>query len=141
MKLTILGTAGQLPTRNRSQNAYFLEWPYGGVLFEFYDSYRTVKNWEIEGYESTNNIAVGLKTTLGCNNFPIIKEHVSGIIRVTEEEIVSAMRLIWERMKIIVEPSSAVALAALLRDKANFRGQKVGILISGGNVDLGNLPF
>jgi threonine dehydratase len=114
---------------------------FGGEPFEADDAYRSLQSGKIEGNETTNTIADGLKTTLGSNNFPIIKEHVSGIIRVTEEEIVSAMRLIWERMKIIVEPSSAVALAALLRDKANFRGQKVGILISGGNVDLGNLPF
>jgi threonine dehydratase len=114
---------------------------YGGEPFEADDAYRSLQSGRIEGNETTNTIADGLKTTLGSNNFPIIKEGVSGIIRVAEEEIVSAMRLIWERMKIIVEPSSAVALAALLRDKENFKGQKVGIIISGGNVDLSNLPF
>lgn len=114
---------------------------YGGEPFEADDAYRSLQSGKIEGNKTTNTIADGLKTTLGDNNFPIIKEHVSGIIRVTEEEIVSAMRLIWERMKIIVEPSSAVTLAALLRDKENFKGQKVGIVISGGNVDLSNLPF
>lgn len=114
---------------------------YGGEPFEADDAYRSLLSGRIEGNETTNTIADGLKTTLGSNNFPIIKEHVSGIIRVTEEEIVSAMRLIWERMKIIVEPSSAVTLAALLRDKANFSNQKIGIVISGGNVDLANLPF
>lgn len=114
---------------------------YGGEPFEADDAYRSLQSGKIEGNETTNTIADGLKTTLGDNNFPIIKEYVSGIIRVTEEEIVSSMRLIWERMKIIVEPSSAVALAALLRDKSQFRGQKTGIIISGGNVDLGNLPF
>lgn len=114
---------------------------YGGEPFEADDAYRSLLSGKIEGNETTNTIADGLKTTLGDNNFPIIKEHVSAIIRVTEEEIVSAMRLIWERMKIIVEPSSAVTLAALIRDKANFQGQKIGIVVSGGNVDLGNLPF
>ena len=114
---------------------------YGGEPFEADDAYRSLLSGRIEGNETTNTIADGLKTTLGSNNFPIIKENVSGIIRVTEEEIVSAMRLIWERMKIIVEPSSAVTLAALLRDKANFSNQKIGIVISGGNVDLANLPF
>ncbi|MEP3208994.1 MAG: pyridoxal-phosphate dependent enzyme [Maribacter sp.] len=114
---------------------------YGGEPFEADDAYRSLQSGKIEGNKTTNTIADGLKTTLGDNNFPIIKEHVNGIIRVTEEEIVSSMRLIWERMKIIVEPSSAVALAALLRDKSQFKGQKVGIVISGGNVDLGNLPF
>lgn len=114
---------------------------YGGEPFEADDAYRSLLSGKIEKNETTNTIADGLKTTLGSNNFPIIKKHVSGIIRVTEEEIVSAMRLIWERMKIIVEPSSAVTLAALLRDKANFKDQKIGIVVSGGNVDLGNLPF
>lgn len=114
---------------------------YGGEPFEADDAYRSLLSGEIEGNETTNTIADGLKTTLGSNNFPIIREHVSGIIRVTESEIVTAMRLIWERMKIIVEPSSAVTLAALLRDKANFKNQKIGIVVSGGNVDLSNLPF
>ena len=114
---------------------------YGGEPFEADDAYRSLQSGKIEGNETTNTIADGLKTTLGDNNFPIIKEHVSGIIRVTEEEIVAAMRLIWERMKIIVEPSSAVTLAGLIRDKDNFKDQKVGIIISGGNVDLANLPF
>ena len=114
---------------------------YGGEPFEADDAYRSLKSGKIEGNETTNTIADGLKTTLGDNNFPIIKEHVSGIIRVTEEEIVSAMRLIWERMKIVVEPSSAVTLAALTRNKSDFTNQKVGVIISGGNVDLAKLPF
>lgn len=114
---------------------------FGGEPFEADDAYRSMQSGKIEGNETTNTIADGLRTTLGNNNFPIIQAHVTAIIRVKEEEIVSAMRLIWERMKIIVEPSSAVTLAALIRDKANFKGQKIGIVISGGNVDLANLPF
>ncbi len=114
---------------------------FGGEPFEADDAYRSLQSGKIEGNVTTNTVADGLKTTLGDNNFPIIKEHVSAIIRVTEEEIISAMRLIWERMKIIVEPSSAVALAALISDKEKFKNQKVGIIISGGNVDLGKLPF
>ncbi len=114
---------------------------FGGEPFEADDAYRSLQSGKIEGNETTNTIADGLKTTLGDNNFPILKEHISAIIRVTEAEIVSAMRLIWERMKIIVEPSSAVALAALIRNKDSFVNQKVGIIISGGNVDLAKLPF
>jgi len=114
---------------------------FGGEPFEVDDAYRSLQSGKIEGNETTNTIADGLKTTLGNNNFPIIKQHVSSIIRVTEKEIVSAMQLVWERMKIIIEPSSAVTLAALLRDKENFKNQKVGIIISGGNVDLLKLPF
>jgi threonine dehydratase len=69
--------------------------------------------------------------------FPIIKENVERVITVSDAEIVSAMRLIWERMKIIIEPSAAVTFAALLKDKASFQGKKAGIILSGGgNVDL-----
>ncbi len=117
----------------------------GGEPFEVDDAYRSLKSGKIEGNNSVNTIADGLKTTLGDNNFPIIKEHVKKIVRVTEEEIVLAMRLVWERMKIIIEPSSAVTVAALKREVSEnpqqYSGKKVGIVISGGNVDLNNLPF
>jgi threonine dehydratase len=68
-------------------------------------------------------------------------EYVDDIITVSEAEIIEAMRLVYERMKIIIEPSCAVPLAALLKNKERFKGQKVGIILSGGNVDLGKLPF
>lgn len=113
----------------------------GAEPFEADDAYRSLQSGKIEENESANTIADGLKTQLGDQNFPIIKELVSGIIRVEEEEIVQALRLIWERMKIVVEPSSATALAAVLREKEKFKGKKVGIIISGGNVDLEKLPF
>lgn len=109
--------------------------------FEADDAYRSLQSGNIETNESANTIADGLRTQLGDKNLPIIKEHVSEIIRVEEEEIIAALRLIWERMKIIAEPSSAVALAGVLREKEKFHGKKVGIIISGGNVDLQNLPF
>ncbi|NVO18805.1 MAG: pyridoxal-phosphate dependent enzyme [Bacteroidetes bacterium] len=86
-------------------------------------------------------IADGLRTSLGSITFPIILEKVSDILLAGEGDIVSAMKLIWERMKIIVEPSSAVPLAALLNHKKDFRGLKVGIILSGGNVDLSDLPW
>ncbi|NNK72013.1 MAG: pyridoxal-phosphate dependent enzyme [Flavobacteriaceae bacterium] len=113
----------------------------GGEPFEADDAYRSLISGNIESNETTNTIADGLRTQLGDKNFPIIQKHVSQIIRVTEEEIVQAMRFIWERMKIVVEPSSAVAFAALLREKKKFEGMKIGIVLSGGNVDLTNLPF
>ncbi|MEZ4687554.1 MAG: pyridoxal-phosphate dependent enzyme [Bacteroidia bacterium] len=94
-----------------------------------------------ESNETANTIADGLKTQLGDIRFYIIQKHIQGIVRVTEEEIVEAMQLIWTRMKIIAEPSSAVAFAALLRDRSRWKGKHVGIIISGGNVDPGNLPF
>ncbi len=113
----------------------------GAEPFEVDDAYRSLKSGKIEFNKSTNTIADGLKTHLGDKNFPIIQERVSEIIRVEEEEIIAAMKLIWERLKIVVEPSAAVAFAALLREKEKFQGKKVGIIISGGNVDVSNLPF
>ncbi|NER10240.1 threonine dehydratase [Muriicola jejuensis] len=113
----------------------------GTEPFAVDDAYRSLKSGKIEGNTSTNTIADGLKTQLGSNTFPVIRKYVKRIIRVEEEEIVEAMRLIWERMKIIVEPSSAVALAGLQRESTYFKGKKVGIIISGGNVDLARLPF
>ncbi|MGM5468669.1 pyridoxal-phosphate dependent enzyme [Flavobacteriaceae bacterium LMO-SS05] len=105
------------------------------------DAYRSLLSGKIEFNHEGNTIADGLRTFLGDRNFPIIKEHVDRIICVEEEEIVEAMKLIWERMKIIVEPSSAVAFAALLKEKEGFKNKNVGIIISGGNVDVTNLPF
>lgn len=88
-----------------------------------------------------NTIADGLLTSLGTITYRIIMNHVHQILTVSDEEIISAMRLIWERMKIICEPSSAVPLAALLKNKSLFANKKVGIILSGGNVDLDFLPF
>ena len=113
----------------------------GAEPFEADDAYRSLQSGKIETNETANTIADGLKTQLGDKNFPIIQELVSEIIRVEEDEIVAALKLIWERMKIVVEPSSATALAAVLREKEKFRNKKVGIIISGGNVDLQKLPF
>ena len=113
----------------------------GGEPFEADDAYRSLKSGQIESNETTKTIADGLRTQLGDKNFPIIQNYINTIIRVTEEEIIQAMRLIWERMKIVVEPSSAVAFAAFLKERKRFLDKKVGIIISGGNVDLSNLPF
>ena len=114
----------------------------GGEPKNMDDAYRSLKSGKIEFNENgATTIADGLRTVLGDRNFPIIKENVERIIRVDEGEIVQAMKLIWERMKIIVEPSSAVAFAALLKEKENFKNKNVGIIISGGNVDLKHLPF
>jgi threonine dehydratase len=85
--------------------------------------------------------ADGLRTALGERNFPILSRLLAGIITVSEDEIVAAMRLIWERLKIVVEPSGAVPLAAVLAAPARFRGRRVGLVLSGGNVDLDALPW
>ncbi|NLB25532.1 MAG: pyridoxal-phosphate dependent enzyme, partial [Bacteroidales bacterium] len=85
-------------------------------------------------------IADGLLTSLGSRNFTVIRDKVDDIVTVSEDSIIEAMRLIWERMKIIVEPSSAVPLAAILEEKVNVQNKKVGIILSGGNIDLEKLP-
>lgn len=113
----------------------------GAEPFAVDDAYRSLKSGKIERNETTDTLADGLKTVLGQHTFPVLQQYVKTIIRVEESEIVRAMRLVWERMKIIIEPSSAVAVAAVLREPATFAGKRVGILVSGGNVDLGNLPF
>lgn len=113
----------------------------GGEPFEADDAYRSLESGKIESNTTTNTIADGLKTELGDINFPIIQKGVEKIIRVTEEEIITAMKLIWERLKIVCEPSSAVALAALIKEKENYQNTNIGIIISGGNVNLDTLPF
>ncbi len=99
------------------------------------DAYRSLKSGKIEPSQA-KGVADGLLTTLGDKTFPIIRDYVKEIITVTDAEIISAMRLIWERMKVIVEPSCAVPLAALLKEKKKFAGKEVGIILSGGNVDV-----
>lgn len=113
----------------------------GSEPFGADDAYLSMKIGKIQPSVNPKTIADGLKTQLGDLNFPIIRKYVSNIIRVEESEIISAMYYIWERMKIIIEPSSAVAVAALFRKPERFAKRKVGIIISGGNVDLSNLPF
>jgi threonine dehydratase len=99
------------------------------------DAFRSIQSGKIEASQS-NTIADGLLTSLGDKTFPIIKENVKEIITVTDQEIIDAMRLIWERLKVIVETSGTVPFAALLKEKEKFRGKRVGIIFSGGNVDL-----
>jgi threonine dehydratase len=99
------------------------------------DAHRSLISGKIEQAQS-NSVADGLLTSLGDKTFPIIKEFVSEVITVSDDEIIEAMRLVWERMKIIVEPSCVVPLAALLKEKQRFAGLRVGIILSGGNVDL-----
>jgi len=105
------------------------------------DAFRSFYSKTLQPSVSPKTIADGLLTSLGSLTFPIIISNVDQIVTVSEEGIVAAMRMIWERMKIIVEPSSAVPLAAILENKVDVAGKKVGIILSGGNVDLGKLPF
>lgn len=105
------------------------------------DAYHSVKAGKIIPSNNPNTIADGLLTSLGKRNFPIIQKYVDEIVTVSEESIVAAMRLIYERMKIVIEPSSAVPLAAIIENIVKINNKNVGIIISGGNVDLSKIPF
>jgi threonine dehydratase len=103
------------------------------------DAYRSLLSGKIEINKTADTIADGLRTNLGDVNFPIIQELVEKVLLVSEAEIISSMLWVWERMKIMIEPSSAVGVAAVLKNKAEIKGKRVGIIISGGNVDLKKL--
>ena len=105
------------------------------------DAFRSFRAGRIIPATAANTIADGLRTSLGSLTFPIIKKRVYDILLVSEEAIINAMRTIWERMKIIVEPSAAVPLGAILTHKRTFINKKVGIILSGGNVDLDRLSW
>ncbi|MGI9285251.1 MAG: pyridoxal-phosphate dependent enzyme [Pseudomonadales bacterium] len=105
------------------------------------DAYRSFTSGEMVPSVNPDTIADGLLASLGSKTFPIIKQYVQHIFTVSDAEIIAAMRLIWERMKIVVEPSAAVSLAAILKNREYFHGKRVGNIVSGGNVDLAELPF
>ncbi|MFX1560290.1 MAG: pyridoxal-phosphate dependent enzyme [Promethearchaeota archaeon] len=100
------------------------------------DAYRSFRDGTIYPSVNPNTIADGLRTQLSDLTFRIIKQHVDSIITVPEEEIVAAMKILWERMKMVVEPSGAVSLAGLLKMKDDLNDERVGVIISGGNIDL-----
>ena len=105
------------------------------------DAARSLEAGHIIPSIKPDTVADGLLTSLGELNFPIIQKHVQAIWTVEDEAIIAAMRLVWERMKIIIEPSSAVCLAAVLQHPEETAGLSIGIIISGGNVDLDHLPW
>ena len=105
------------------------------------DAYRSFRAGSIVPQLDPRTIADGLRTSLGDITFPLIAHNVDDIVTVSEEAIIGAMRLMWETLKIIVEPSSAVPVAAALERKIPLSGKTVAIILSGGNVDLDNLPW
>ena len=107
------------------------------------DAFRSFESGELIPQTGPNTIADGLLTSLGNLTWPIIRDHVDAIFTVDDDSIASAMRLIWERAKIVVEPSGAVPLAAVLSERfqSEFNGNRIGIIISGGNVNLDRLPW
>jgi len=115
------------------------------------DAYRSLSTGTLQSLESSDTIADGLRASLAPRTFAILRDNVERILLATEEEIVAAMRTVWERLKIIIEPSSAVAIAPLLKPgavaslglapRAANAPPKLGVIFSGGNVDLSALPF
>jgi threonine dehydratase len=115
------------------------------------DAYRSLTSGTLQSLDSSDTIADGLRASLAPRTFAILRRHVERILLVSEEEIISAARLVWERMKIIIEPSSAVAIAPLLKPglvqslnltkRADGGAPKLGVIFSGGNVDLSSLPW
>lgn len=105
------------------------------------DAFRSLRDGKIYPSENPKTICDGLLTSLGEKTFEIINKYVDEIITVDDDTIIEAMRLIWERMKIIIEPSSAIPLAVVMNNKSKFENKSVGIILTGGNVDLNNLPF
>ncbi len=105
------------------------------------DAYLSFNSGKLHPVQSTQTVADGLRTSLSPLTFACIQKHVDEIVTVSEQEIIEAMRFIWERMKIIIEPSSAVPVAAVFQRKVDLKGKKAGIIISGGNMDLNELPW
>lgn len=105
------------------------------------DAYRSWKAGELIPMDNPDTIADGLRTSVGERNFPIIQKYVKDIITVSDAEIIEAMRLIFNYLKLVVEPSGAVPFASMIKTKEQFKGKKVGVILCGGNVDLKKLPF
>ena len=137
-----VGGGGLLAGSALSCNAYSNKCEVIGVEpLNVNDAYRSLKSKKIEYNLNTDTIADGLRTNLGDINFPIILDYIESIICVDEDEIISAMKLIYDKLNILIEPSSAVAFAGLLKEKEKFKEKKVGVILSGGNVDSNKLPF
>ena len=109
------------------------------------DAARSFKEGKLIPQLNPNTICDGLLTSLGDMTWPILKDHLDAIYTVSDDEVCDAMKLIWERLKIVVEPSSATALAVVMSEefKSNYNGEinSIGIILTGGNVDLNKLPF
>lgn len=105
------------------------------------DVYRSVREGRIVEDDAPQTVADGLKVSLRPRTWHFVSSYVADVLLVTEEEIIEAMYLVWQRMKIVIEPSSAVALAAILKNRNLFSGKRVGVIFTGGNVDLTKLPW
>ena len=114
---------------------------YGAEPEEADDAYQSLKLGRIVPNKTINTICDGLRAQIGSKTFPVIQNLVDDIIPIAEEDIINALRMIWERLKIIVEPSCSIALALIINNKQLFEGRNVGLIMSGGNLDLDKLPW
>jgi threonine dehydratase len=118
---------------------------FGAEPVRLNDAFRSLKTGQIQPATGAESLADGLKTSLGSLTFPILREWVDEILLTEEDAIIEAMRWVFERMKLVVEPSGVVPLAAIMQNReklqAEFSGRKLGVIFSGGNVDLARLPF
>lgn len=105
------------------------------------DAFQSFQAKRLVALEKTDTIADGLRGNIGAPNFEIFQRYVDDIVTVTEEGIIAAMREVWETLKIVIEPSAAVPYAAILEKKVDVRGRRVGMIFSGGNIDLDALPW
>lgn len=114
---------------------------FGAEPKEADDAYRSLIKGEIVSNKTIDTICDGLRAQIGTKTFPVIQDLVDEIITIEENEVIDSLRMIWERLKIIVEPSCSIALALVLKKKHLFKGKNVGLIMSGGNVDLNKLPW
>jgi threonine dehydratase len=105
------------------------------------DAFRSLRAGRLAPPGATSTVADGLRAALSERTFAIMARHVRGVITVSEDAIVQAMRLLWERLKVVVEPSGAVGLAAVLKEPERFARRRVGVVLTGGNLDLDRLPW
>ena len=114
---------------------------FGAEPEEADDAYQSLKKGKIVPNKTINTICDGLRAEIGSKTFPVIQNLVDEIIPVSEKDIIESLQMIWERMKIIVEPSCSISLALILKNKMMFKNKNVGLIMSGGNVDLNKLPW
>lgn len=114
---------------------------FGAEPEEADDAYQSLKAGKIVPNKTINTICDGLRAEIGTKTFPVIQNLVDEIIPISEKDVIVSLKMIWERMKIIVEPSCSISLALVLKNKKMFNDRKVGLIMSGGNIDLSSLPW
>ena len=112
---------------------------FGAEPDEADDAFQSLKHGKIIPNKTINTVCDGLRAEIGSKTFPVIQDLVDGIKTVSEKDILESLRMIWERMKIIVEPSCSISLAMVIKNSNLFKNKNVGLIMSGGNVNLNSL--